>query len=200
MKKILTLILALTMVFSLTACTMPAMTNPDGTDTIAGVAIKNGLNILEAACVTALTIAAAVWAKKGGEQKNFQNIILAVSSVLEMARLTVGELKQDMVDQLKEISATGKLTPEQVKEINAELLARTLKKLSEPTKHLLDAVGIDICALIMGAGEDWVRELKVQNGIALDQLLEVPGIVEGNTETEDASTEAIKKAAAALTT
>lgn len=200
MKKILILILALTMVCVLTACTMPAMTNPDGTDTIAGVAIKNGLNILEAACVTALSIAAAVWAKKGGEQKNFQNIILAVSSVLEMTRLTVGELKQDMVDRLKEISATGKLTPEQVKEINNELLARTLKKLSEPTKNLLDAVGIDICALIMGAGEDWVRELKVQNGIALDQLLEVPGIVEGNAETLDASTEAIKKAAAALTT
>lgn len=200
MKKILTLILALTMVCVLTACTMPAMTNPDGTDTIAGVAIKNGLNILEATCLTALSIAAAVWAKKGGEQKNFQNIILAVSSVLEMARLTVGELKQDMVDRLKEISETGKLTPEQVKEINNELLARTLKKLSEPTKNLLDAVGIDICALIMGAGEDWVRELKVQNGIALDQLLEVPGIVEGNAETLDASTEAIKKAAAALTT
>lgn len=200
MKKILILILALTMVCVLTACTMPAMTNPDGTDTIAGVAIKNGLNILEAACVTALSIAAAVWAKKGGEQKNFQNIILAVSSVLEMARLTVGELKQDMVDRLKEISATGKLTPEQVKEINTELLKRTLKKLSEPTKNLLDAVGIDICALIMGAGEDWVRELKVQNGIALDQLMEVPGIVEGNTETENASTEAIQKAAAALTT
>ena len=200
MKKILILILALTMVCVLTACTMPAMTNPDGTDTIAGVAIKNGLNILEAACVTALTIAAAVWAKKGGEQKNFQNIILAVSSVLEMARLTVGELKQDLVDDLKEASETGKLTLEQIKKINAELLARTLKKLSEPTKNLLDAVGIDICALIMGAGKDWVRELKVQNGIALDQLLEVPGIVEGNAETLDASTEAIKKAAAALTT
>lgn len=72
MKKILILILALTMVCVLTACTMPAMTNPDGTDTIAGVAIKNGLNILEAACVTALSIAAAVWAKRGGNRKTFR--------------------------------------------------------------------------------------------------------------------------------
>lgn len=178
LRVLMVMLMTVALILALAGCTMPAVSNPDGSDTVAGVAIKNGLNILEAVCVTALSVAAAAWAAQGKEQKNFQNTILAVQSVLDMARLTVGELKQDTVDRLKELNG-GKLSDEQIKEINAELLSRTLKKLSEPTKNLLTAVGIDICALISGAGEDWVRELKVQNGISLDSFMDVSGVVEG---------------------
>ena len=97
-------------------------------------------------------------------------------------------MKQTVVDGMKAAADDGKLSDEQIQELQGELLAKTLEKLDAPTKDVLAAAGADICAIIAGVGEDWVRELKGPEGILLDQLLEMPGIVEENAET-------IKKAA-----
>lgn len=199
MKKILILILTLLMVFALSACTMPAMTNPDGTDTVAGVAIMTGLKILEAAVVMLIGLAGASWAKKNGENTDLQNINIAVNHVIQMAQQTAGELNQTTVEHMKAETEDGKLTPFNVKELNRMLLELTLAKMAEPTKKLLTAAGVDICKLIMGAGECWIGESKVVSGIQLDQLLEVPGVVEGNAETIKDNAEAIKKAADEIT-
>ena len=195
MKKILILILALLMVFALSACTMPAVTNPDGTDTVAGVAIKTGLDVIEAACMMLLTVAGTAWAAKNKDKAYLQNINIAFDNVFKMAKITVGELKQTVVDGMKAAADDGKLSDEQIQELQAELLAKTLEKLDAPTKDVLAAAGADICAIIAGVGEDWVRELKGPEGILLDQLLEVPGVVEENAETIKDNAEAIKKAA-----
>lgn len=195
MKKILILILTLLMVFALSACTMPAVTNPDGTDTVAGVAIKTGLDVIEAACMMLLTVAGTAWAAKNKDKAYLQNINIAFDNVFKMAKITVGELKQTVVDGMKAAAADGKLSDEQIQELQGELLAKTLEKLDAPTKDVLAAAGADICAIIAGVGEDWVRELKGPEGILLDQLLEVPGVVEGNAETIKDNAEAIKKAA-----
>ena len=195
MKKILILILTLLMVSALSACTMPAVTNPDGTDTVAGVAIKTGLDVIEAACVMLLTVAGTAWAAKNKDKAYLQNINIAFDNVFKMARITVGELKQKVVDGMKAAADDGKLSDEQIQELQRELLAKTLEKLDAPTKDVLAAAGADICAIIAGVGEDWVRELKGPKGILLDPLLEVPGVVEGNAETIKDNAEAIKKAA-----
>lgn len=199
MKKILTLILALTMVCVLTACTMPAMTNPDGTDTIAGVAIMTGLDIMEKIVVTALGIAGTAWAAKSKDNKHIQNIALAIDNVLKAARITVGELKQTTVDRWKAESEDGKLTPDEIAQLNSDLLTLTLKKLDEPTKNLLAAAGVDICALIAGAGEDWVREMKLGGGVAvLGQIMDATDAITENAGAVDEAAAAIEKAAAAI--
>ncbi len=195
MKKILILILTLLMVFVLSACTMPAVTNPDGTDTVAGVAIKTGLDVIEAACVMLLTVAGTAWAAKNKDKVYLQNINIAFDNVFKMARITVGELKQKVVDGMKAAADDGKLSDEQIQELQRELLAKTLEKLDAPTKEVLAAAGADICAVIAGVGEDWVRELKEPEGVLLNQLLEAPGVVEGNAETIKDNAEAINKAA-----
>lgn len=195
MKKVLILILTLLMVFALSACTMPAVTNPDGTDTVAGVAIKTGLDVIEAACIMLLTVAGTAWAAKNKDKAYLQNINIAFDNTIKMAKITVGELKQTVVDGMKAAADDGKLSDEQIQELQGELLAKTLEKLDAPTKDVLAAAGADICAIIAGVGEDWVRELKGPEGILLDQLLEVPGVVEGNAETIKDNAEAIKKAA-----
>ena len=188
MKKLIILVLALLMVLSLAGCTMPAVTNPDGTDTVAGVAFKTGLDVVEAACMMLLTVAGTAWASKNKDKAYLQNINIAFDNVFKMAKITVGELKQTVVDGMKAAADDGKLSDEQIQELQGELLAKTLEKLDAPTKDVLAAAGADICAIIAGVGEDWVRELKGPEGILLDQLLEMPGIVEENAET-------IKKAA-----
>ena len=195
MKKILILLLTLTLLFALCACTTPAVSNPDGSDTVAGVAIKTGLDVIEAACVMLLTVAGTAWAAKNKDKAYLQNINIAFDNVFKMAKITVGELKQTVVDSMKAAADDGKLSDEQIQKLQRELLAKTLEKLDAPTKDVLAAAGADICAIIAGVGEDWVRELKGPEGILLDQLLEVPGVVEGNAETIKDNAEAIKKAA-----
>ena len=194
MKKLIILVLALLMVLSLAGCTMPAVTNPDGTDTVAGVAIMTGLKILEAAAVMLIGLAGASWAKKNGENTDLQNINIAVNHVVQMAQQTAGELNQTTVEHMKAATEDGKLTPFNVKELNRMLLELTLAKMAEPTKKLLTAAGVDICKLIMGAGEDWVRELKKESIFSMGTVMDLPGIVEENAETIKDNAEAIKKA------
>ena len=160
MKKLIILVLALLMVLSLAGCTMPAVTNPDGTDTVAGVAFKTGLDVIEAACMMLLTVAGTAWASKNKDKAYLQNINIAFDNVFKMAKITVGELKQTVVDGMKAAADDGKLSDEQIQELQGELLAKTLEKLDAPTKDVLAAAGADICAIIAGVGEDWVRELK----------------------------------------
>lgn len=164
MKKylaiILTLVLCMALLFSLSGCTMPATATSDGGDTVAGVAIKNALNVIEALCLTLLSVAGAAWAAKCKDKAYLQNINIAVDGLTRMAKITVGELKQTVVDKLKTENEDGKLTPEQIEELKRLLLEKTLAKLDAPTKELLDAAGADLCAIITGVGEDWVRELN----------------------------------------
>lgn len=162
MKKLLCLLLMSTLlILALCGCTAPAMSNPDGSDTVAAVAVKTGLEVLEAALVTALTIAGTAWAAKMGKQAELKNINLATEHVIAIAKQTVGELKQTVVDGLKSESEDGKLTPEQIGALNHMLLEITLKKLDEPTKNLIAAAGADLCAIITGAAEDWISKGKI---------------------------------------
>lgn len=183
MKKILCLLLATCMIFALCACSGPAMSNPDGSDTVAGAAVKTGLNVLEAALVTLLTLVGAAVGSKLKQRTELQNISIATEHVIDIAKQTVGELKQTVVEGMKAESPDGKLTPEQIRYLNEQLLNLTLKKLDEPTKTLIAAVGSDLCALITGAAEDWIGKGK------LDNLFPVVHIEERSGETEPAGPE-----------
>lgn len=174
MKKLLILLLSLAMIFALCACTAPAVSNPDGSDTVAGTAIKAGLEIVEAAALAIISVAGAAWASKAKNKTYLQNINIAMEHVISIAKQTVGELKQTTVERMKANSDDGKLSPGQIAELKEALLTLTLQKLDEPTKDLLAAAGADICALITGAGEDWVGALKVEDGIIIGQELTVP--------------------------
>ena len=70
------------------------------------------------------------------------------------------ELQQTVVDEWKAASADGKLTEDEVMELVIMLIQKATAKMSEPTKNLLQAVGVDLAALIQGAGEAMIRELK----------------------------------------
>ena len=70
------------------------------------------------------------------------------------------ELQQTVVDEWKAASADGKLTEDEVMELGIMLIQKATAKMSEPTKNLLQAVGVDLAALIQGAGEAMIRELK----------------------------------------
>ena len=70
------------------------------------------------------------------------------------------ELQQTVVDEWKAASADGKLTEDEVMELGIMLIQKATAKMSEPAKNLLQAAGVDLAALIQGAGEAMIRELK----------------------------------------
>lgn len=102
-----------------------------------------------------------VWAlKKIGKRAGLEGISIATDEVIKMATITIGELQQTIVDDLKANAADGKLTKEEIAMLGEKLIEKTLEKMSQPVYNLLNAAGTDIIALIKGAGEDWINSLK----------------------------------------
>ena len=111
--------------------------------------------------VVILIGAFGVWAlKKIGKREGLEGISTATDEVIKMAIITVGELQQTIVNDLKANAADGKLTKEEIVMLSEKLVEKTLEKMSQPVYNLLNAAGTDIIALIKGAGEDWINSLK----------------------------------------
>ena len=98
--------------------------------------------------------------KKIGKREGLKGISTATDEVIKMATITVGELQQTIVNDLKANAADGKLTKEEIAILGEKLIGKTLEKMSQPVCDLLSAVGTDVIALIKGAGEDWINSLK----------------------------------------
>ena len=111
--------------------------------------------------VVILIGAFGVWAlKKIGKRAGLEGISIATDEVIKMATITVGELQETIVNDLKANAADGKLTKEEIVMLGEKLVEKTLEKMSQPVYNLLNAAGTDIIALIKGAGEDWINSLK----------------------------------------
>ncbi len=163
MKKILVLMLVLSMILLLTGC---ATVNADGGETIAGVAIREGILIVGALTLMLIDVGGAWLLQKigkgielGNQHVSLENLRIATEALIDATRVTVGELQQTVVEAMK-IESGGKLTEEQIQELKYMVKLKTLQKLDEPTKQLLEAAGKDIGTLIAGAAEDWVLMLK----------------------------------------
>ena len=112
--------------------------------------------------VVAIVLGAfGVWVlKKVGKREGLEGISTATDEVIKMAIITIGELQQTIVNDLKANAADGKLTKEDIVMLSEKLVEKTLEKMSQPVYNLLNAAGTDIIALIKGAGEDWINSLK----------------------------------------
>lgn len=97
---------------------------------------------------------------KIAENKKLANISVAKHEVDDAVFQTVSELQQTVVDGLKAAAEDGKLTPEEITDLGFEVIEGVMRKLSEPSIHLLRAAGVDLEAYIRGAAEKWVATLK----------------------------------------
>ena len=97
---------------------------------------------------------------KLGKTAKLENINSAQKEVIRAAKITVGELQQMLVDDLKASHEDGKLTKEEINMLGNELIDRTVQKLSMPTYELLKAAAVDIEEMILGVGESWIARMK----------------------------------------
>ena len=116
------------------------------------------LEIVATFFITLIGVFGAWLMAKINQNKKLTNIGIATKQVIEAAQQTVLELKQTVVDDLKK---DGKFTDERIEEVRELLLDMTFEKLSVPVLKLLGAATVDINAIIIGAGEAFIGELKL---------------------------------------
>jgi glycerol-3-phosphate acyltransferase PlsY len=89
-----------------------------------------------------------------------KNLTSALNTCLAMTQVTVGELQQKFVEGMKAANVDGKLTKEEIKDLNSSLVTYTRNKLTPSIINIITAAGIDINQFILDAGENYVQELK----------------------------------------
>lgn len=121
------------------------------------------INVLSELAIMLIGVGGTWLTYKLGQNKHIETINAAQQEVINMAQITVGELAQTTVVKLKAAHEDGKLTQEEIKKLGYDLFNMTVAKLSDPTRALLRAAGVDITELIRGAGEDWINSLKKED-------------------------------------
>lgn len=124
------------------------------------VIIQYVAEILGLLIVTAIGILGTALLKKLNQSSKLDNISVATNQVIEATCETVRRLQQTLVDEWKEVSPNGKLTPEQVVELKQKVITITLEQLGQPILDLLAAAKIDVEAMITNAAESYINQLK----------------------------------------
>ena len=117
------------------------------------VIIETIVSVLANLAITLIGVAGAWLLAQISKNQQLNTINTAVGELTAAAEQTVFELQQTVVDGLKEASADGKLTQEEIKNLGKLLLEGTLQKMSDSGLGVLKAANVDINAIVTGAGE-----------------------------------------------
>ena len=159
MKKTICILFALLLVVAFPAVAMAADGEAAPMPAV-GYLIEYGVQIAATLLITLIGVFGAWLTAKLAQKARLENINIATQEVIRAAKLTVGELQQTVVEDLKAASADGKLTESEISHLGKSLITQTLEKLSEPAYALLKAAAVDVEALIVGTAENWINKLK----------------------------------------
>jgi len=128
------------------------------------IIIANAVEVTASLLMMLLGLLGTWLSLKMAKQQELKALSGAVNQAVAMARLTVDELQQTVVDGIKADRADGRLTKQEVSMLSRQLLDKTMEKMSAPAVELLEAAKVDLKALIQGAGEAWIREMQEREG------------------------------------
>ena len=124
--------------------------------------LSYGLQVAATLLITLIGVLGTYLTLQLGKNTNLKNINDAQKELMRAAKITVGELQQTMVSDLKAANTDGKLTSQEIAQLRAKLLDKTVEKLSAPAYALLSAASVDVEGLILGVGESWIERIKQQ--------------------------------------
>ena len=127
---------------------------------MANVIINNAVQIVATLIVTLIGVLGTWLSTKIAKHAELKNIAAATDAAVNAAQTTVLELQQTTVDKLKAASVDGKLTKDEIGDLGRLLVDGALAKMSDAAKGVLNAAGVDITAIIKGAGEALIAEIK----------------------------------------
>ncbi len=128
--------------------------------------LNYGLQVAATLLITLIGVLGTYLTLQLGKNTNLKNINDAQKELIRAAKITVGELQQTLVADLKAANQDGKLTQQEIAQLRQKLLDKTVEKLSTPASALLSAASVDVDALILGVGESWIEKMKQQAAIA----------------------------------
>ena len=159
MKKKLILVL---IAFLMLILPITALADTGGTidTTVTGILIENAVNIAAAFFIALIGVFGAWLTAKLGKATQLDTVNRAQQELIKLAQITVGELKQTVVDSMKAAHTDGKLTKEEIAQLGNLLYEKTTAKLSASAMDVLTAAQVDISALITGTAEHLIGQMK----------------------------------------
>lgn len=124
------------------------------------IIMETVVQIVATLLITLIGVLGAWLTTKLAKKTELTNISAATDEVVSAAQLTVLELQQTVVDGWKSASADGKLSQDEIKALGDMLIQKTTEKMSDSAKNLLTSAGVDITAIITGAGEAMIQSMK----------------------------------------
>lgn len=124
------------------------------------VIIETIVSVLANLAVTLIGVLGAWLLAQISKSQQLSTINTAVGELTKAAETTVLELQQTVVDGLKEASADGKPTKDEINQLGKLLLEGTLAKMSDSGLNVLKAANVDINAIVTGAGEALIARIK----------------------------------------
>ena len=157
-KKLILALIALLML----ALPVVALADTGGTadGTVVNILIENAVNIAAAFFIALIGVFGAWLTAKLGKVTQLDTVNKAQQELIKLAQITVGELKQTVVDGMKAASKDGKLTKEEIAQLGRLLYEKTIVKLSASAMDVLTAAQVDISALITGTAEHLIGQMK----------------------------------------
>ena len=159
MKKKLILVLVAFLMLAIPAAAL-ADTGGSVDATVANILIENAVNITAAFFIALIGVFGAWLTAKLGKATQLDTVNRAQQELIKLAQITVGELKQTVVDGMKAASKDGKLTKDEIAQLGNLLYEKTTAKLSASAMDVLTAAQVDISALITGTAEHLIGQMK----------------------------------------
>ena len=159
MKKKFALVLIALLMLALPAVAL-ADTGGTADVTVTDILIENAVNIAAAFFIALIGVFGAWLTAKLGKATQLDTVNHAQQELIKLAQITVGELKQTVVDSMKAAHTDGKLTKEEIAQLGNLLYEKTTAKLSASAMDVLTAVQVDISALITGTAEQLIGQMK----------------------------------------
>ena len=159
MKKKLILVLITILMLALPVVAL-ADTGGTADFTVVNILIENAVNIAAAFFIALIGVFGAWLTAKLGKSTQLDTVNRAQQELIKLAQITVGELKQTVVDGMKAAHTDGKLTKEEIAQLGQLLYEKTAAKLSASAMDVLTAAQVDISALITGTAEHLIGQMK----------------------------------------
>ena len=124
------------------------------------IIMETVMQIVGTLLITLIGVLGAWLTAKIGKRNELVNIATATGEAVNAAQITVLELQQTVVEGWKAANEDGKLTDEEIEELGYLLVNKTVEKMSDSAVNLLVSAGVDITAIIKGAGEAMIQRMK----------------------------------------
>ena len=135
------------------------------------VFIEVGTQVIFEILMLVVGIAFAYLSKLLAKTQRLGHIAAATDELEKVVKAIVGDLQQTVVDGLKEASADGKLSKNDIEYLGHELVKKVVEQISKPAAETLYAAGIDVEDMVHSIAEAYIAKIKREQGLLIGEAV-----------------------------